>query len=217
MIKLRVMAGALVTGAALALLSPLSPAEAASSCTITPASVTLYSKAKNVQFDVPGASTWSIMISDLLVAAGQDPEGSYPLIQMDPKIYRNQDAGKHAVAVYKDDDTCGTSFTLLRGTRLTLKTKNLGHGKRSVEGTLKRANFGYETIEPKADYSGYAGQKVRIEVKTAKGRTWAGAGTVTTQKNGAFKLTKKIGKRQWRAVYLGSATAGAKVSAISKG
>lgn len=54
------------------------------------------------------------MISDLLVAAGQDPEGSYPLIQMDPKIYRNQDAGKHAVAVYKDDDTCGTSFTLLR-------------------------------------------------------------------------------------------------------
>jgi hypothetical protein len=210
--KLRVIAGAIVTGAALALLSPLSSAQAAS-CTITPTSVTLYSKAKNVEFDVPGATDWSIMIGDLFIGAGVDSKGSFALTQVDPSFYANADAGKHAVAVYKDSATCGANFTLLRGTALSVKAKNAGAGKRSVQGTLKRVNFGFDA---KTTYSGYAGQKVRIETKTAKSTTWVSAGTVTTKKGGAFKLTKKIGKRQWRAVYLGSATAGAKVSAISK-
>jgi hypothetical protein len=211
--KLRVIAGAIVTGAALALLSPLSSAQAASSCTITPASVTLYSKAKNVTFDVPGATEWSLTVSDLFLAAGDDSEFSYTLIQMDPSMYRNKDAGKHAAAVYKDDSTCGTPFTLLRGTTLTAQAKNAGAGKRSIAGTLKRVNFGFDA---ESDYSGYAGQKVRIEVKAAKSTKWVSAGTVTTKKGGAFKLTKKIGKRQWRAVYAGSATAGARISAVSK-
>lgn len=81
---------------------------------------------------------------------------------------------------------------------------------------MKRANFGYETIEPKADYSGYTGQKVRIEVKTAKadlGRR--GHGDHPEERR--VQADQEDRQAPVARGLPGSATAGAKVSAISKG
>ncbi|GAA3605746.1 hypothetical protein GCM10022223_21920 [Kineosporia mesophila] len=208
--SLRFLAGTVVAGAALALLGPIAPAQAASSCTITPTSATLFTKAKNVKFGVAGSTEWTVEISDLFVFAVKDPDFSSTIVQMSPKFYLNSDAGLHAVKVTRATSECSTSFRLLRGSVISAKATNIGSGKRTVTGTLKRADFGYGT------YSAVSGQKVRIEYKTATGK-WAGAGTVTTAKNGTFKLTKKSAKRQWRAVFGGTSTTATRTSAVTAG
>lgn len=83
-----------------------------------------------------------------------------------------------------------------------------------MQGTLERISFGMDYYE---GYRAYRGQRVRVEFKSPTSGKWVNAGTVRTKKDGSFKLTKKIGKRQWRAVYAGSPTAGSRVSAVSKG
>jgi hypothetical protein len=176
--------------------------------------VTVHDKAKKVRFDVSGnPETWYIDVPDLGISPGVWPDGVQDVVKFDPNRMSSSDAGKHAALVYKDGSTCGTSFTLRRGTYLTGKATNIGGGKRVVSGKLKRVSFGYpEPIVP----LGYRGQKVRVEYKSTVSGKWVSAGTATTKADGTFKLTKKIGKRQWRAVYAGNNASGSRISGVSK-
>lgn len=184
----------------------------AAACNFTPKQATLYSKSKNVTFDVPDSNDWSISVDDLYIYAYQRPDYDGRVESLSPSSYDNADAGLHDAVVEKDDHTYSCTFRLMRGSSIAINVYRHGNG-REVYGRLFRADFdSYEH-----NYVPYKGQAVTLQFQSAVSGRWVTAGTVATQKDGEFWLDKKIGKRNWRAVFNGTSTTGARTSVTAVG
>lgn len=197
---------ATVAFASLAVLAPASPAAAADAeCSLSPASVVLHDQPKTVKFGVQsGFPYWA---ADLNRDDRFDIDDENRSLSFSAKTLYPSDAGKRiaTVALLGDEgepSLCETPFTLLRGSALSLTVKKAG-AKRQVSGTLKQITFGQ--AKP---WTAVKGQKVAVQYRATSGR-WVTTATVKTQAGGKFKVTKKLGKRPWRVVYAGNATAGA--------
>ncbi|GLY27184.1 hypothetical protein [Kineosporia sp. NBRC 101731] len=213
------IAAALLTP--LTLLAPASPAAAAgTTCTVTPSSVTLYDKPKKVKFRVNSRLPfWMLDVPDAEIS----PTSDDPVRELDSSTQFSWIAGKvDAFALLSSADgydkaNCKTTFTILRGSRISLAAKTVT-GRRQFTGSLKAITFGWhhdpsylgQTSKP--TWSALGDQLVKIQYRTTK-NTWVTATTTRTASDGTYRVTKKIGKHQWRAVYGGSSTTGARTSA----
>jgi hypothetical protein len=182
------------------------PASAAS-CAITPKSVTVFTKARGVTFDVPDASQWSIEISDLFLFAYDLGDSiSSTAASLNPLLYTNGDAGAHdAVVTRNSDSDCVTSFYLRRGAALSLRVSH-DETYRKFSGRLKRVNFGID-----AGYRTMKNAKVAIQRQTADG--WVTVKTVRTNSNGNYSAKVRAGRHNWRAKFSGTSTTGPRYSA----
>ncbi|MBT0772730.1 hypothetical protein KIH74_27545 [Kineosporia sp. J2-2] len=185
------------------------PAQAAT-CRVSPGSVTLGTRSKNVDFDVPSAKYWTLQISDINLYVYDVADGSDTVATFSPQRFANRDAGAFAVKVKRQNgdtvDSCSSSFTLKRASSLSLSVKKSGKN-RKVSGTLSRVNFGTGSKQ----WQTMAGQSVSIRYLNGKGE-WVTAKTVKTSSKGTFSSTVALGKHRWKAVWAGSSTTGAKTS-----
>ncbi|WP_285593508.1 hypothetical protein [Kineosporia sp. NBRC 101731] len=215
------------TVATMALLGPATPANAAAtvSCSIVPSSLTLGDRTQVVEFDVDSTYRyWWIDFdypkNNLMAAVTSYSDFRNTIFN--PRHFENSDAGlkQFKVKLHQIRDgetrTCTAPFRLLRGSKISLSAAPVSGGRR-LTGTLKRINFDENSQAPwiKAPWASFAGQKVSIQYRS--GSTWITASTVKTRKNGTFKFTTKLGKRQWRAVFAGSATTAARTSTTVTG
>lgn len=180
-----------------ALLIAPSSAQASDVCPTTPGTITLFTKAKNVTFDVPGSDNWTLEISDLNVFTYVDENTVSDVEQLSPRSFDNSDAGLHDVAVTttdEDGDTadCTSTVRLLRGANLKVRPTYSG-STRYFTGTLKRAAFDYP-----GGYVAFRG--IAVHLQYLHGYDWITAKTVTTDRKGAYSTTIYSHQRVWRVI-----------------
>ncbi|GLY27182.1 hypothetical protein [Kineosporia sp. NBRC 101731] len=211
--------GTSASAATAAAVPTAAPESSATECKIIPSSVTLYEQPKSVIFDVERSfPDWSLRILDAGAFAISDMTQG----EMDASELPNWIAGdvETLVRLWEADPyraaNCRATFSVLRGSRISLSAQKISGG-RKFTGSLKAIRFGWSLgggrydhrVEP--TWAALAGRPVKIQYRAASGR-WVTATTTKTTANGTFKVSKKLGKHQWRAVYAGSSTTGARTS-----
>ncbi|GAB3240392.1 hypothetical protein [Kineosporia babensis] len=218
MIKLKVRIPFASTVAATVVLSsllflPASRAQTeavAATCKITPGTVTLGQRSRNVGFDVPSAQQWTLEAGAIGLYLYDTATGEDAVAQFIPQRFANRDAGRIAVKVKRQNGetvtSCSSSFRLRRAADLSIAVARQGKD-RKISGKLRRVNFGSQ----EATWANHGGQPVKVMYRAQSGR-WITAKTVKTAKNGTFSTKLRSGERDWRVVYPGSVSTGAKTS-----
>lgn len=182
----------------------------AATCKISPATVTLGQRSRNVVFDVPSAEQWTLEAGAIGLYLYDTATGADTVAQFIPSKFSNRDAGKIAVKVKQQNgDTigsCSAGLRLRRAADISLAVTKRS-GKRKVSGKLRRVNFGTTG----RTWAAFGGQFVKVQYRTT-GKHWVTAKTVKTRKNGTFATQVHSGKRAWRVVYTGSVSTGARTS-----
>lgn len=182
----------------------------AATCAITPATITLGQRSRNVEFDVPSAEQWTLEAGAIGLYVYDTTTGSDKVAQFLPSRFVNRDAGTIAVKVKRQNgetiSSCSAEFRLRRAADLKLAVTKQA-GARKVSGKLRRVNFGPEA----GTWATVGGGRVKVQYRT-NNKSWVTAKTVKTRKNGTFTTQIRSGKRVWRLVYPGTVSTGAKTS-----